>query len=358
MKGIVKKFKEIFNCSNKKEPNYDNWAIQMRIERIKNDANFINHCQHLSVDHPKLEEEMEFWNKLARLKIDNPIDYHNYDKKNCDYEQLKKEVFKFYLWLDQVYQKDYSFINNALDNLPYFTCTARKQNERSNTSGANDKRIFVNLNEGANYVGTKRTAVHEFGHSFEQSFEGRRYVDKQMMEVCACIIDNLYFDFASKKHPGEADAIKCDYAKYLVSNIDKAKKSLFEACVVQVVTGKATEDELKDKYGDLFSLDYIRRRLKDIETYQFGDLYEGRYLLPQAIAKGFMDLYHKEPEQAIRNLKGVMKNNTELSVDDAILKLGLNKKEYLMQDYIDTFIDRYERVRAIKTTTDTETLEK
>ena len=349
MSGIVKKFKRIFNFPNTQKQNYDTWTTDMRVERMQNDIDFKNHCQHLLIDHPNLEEEMKLWERIARIKIDNPIDYDNYQKQYVEYYILQREVFKFYVWLDTKFPKDYGFVNKALENLAYFTCVPRVHDERSNTSRGEYKRIFVNLHETDNYIGNKRTAVHEFGHSFEKSFDGTPYFDDGMREVCSCIIDNLYFEFAKEAHPDEADAIKCDQAFYLANNIEKAKKTLFEAHVVKVMNGQATFDDLKNDYGDLYSEEYIRRRLRDVETFKFGDLHEGRYLIPQAIAKAFVDKFHENPEQAVRNLKGVMAKNTDLKLDDAIAKLGLNKKNILIDDFVDTLNDRYSGLSQVKT---------
>jgi len=226
----------------------------------------------------------------------------------------------------------YITTDNHGDNKARSYCSSR-----IDRNGEQRREIFINP-EGR--IGDISAAIHELGHSLSQCFiQCRGSKDKNMSEVAPVILDAISNYYLSNRMPHLKSNFNTHAIHTQVQNVIKARETLLDGLVIKLMMNELTLDDIKAKYGNIFlrNTNVLKRCLENIETYNFTNMYEKRYLLPQAIALNVLDIYKKQPDEAVKLFKEILKNDSEWTIDQTLKYLKINSKEELIDNYVNKY---------------------
>lgn len=323
---------------------YAHLSVDERLQRALVDQDFKEYCIKCKSENPCFDSALETAKKIAAIDINGiAIDGRKiYINTPISEEQVKGDVLEFYEYLDFLSPNGKSLASAVKENMQYFSTDNRGNPNarsyclyRSDDQGNEHKEIFCNL-EGR--IGDTSCAIHEFGHSVCQSFTtGSK--DLRMKEVTTVILDQISNYWLAQKYPQLAD----NFGEYLVDiqtrNVVKARESLLDGLIINMQTGEMSLQDFQSDYGDMYfkNTNVLKRCLDDIETYRFSNMYEGRYLVPQAIALKMLDRFKQDPKVATAQLKGIIAHDADWTLEETLDYLGMPKESELVDEYVDNF---------------------
>lgn len=328
-------------------------SITQRIENVLNDVKFKKHCVMLRSLNPHFSQDFEMCEKIANININNiQIDGSKININAFSPEQVKQNIVEFYAYLDQLCPEQ-PLLNKVEENFKYLKLEHDKQHfcrsycsTRIDDEGKEIREIFCNV-EGR--VGDNSTAVHEVCHSLSKSFEIlKRPKDQRMTEVCPVIMDAISSYYFSKKYPQLNENFNEDALNAQVVNVIKARESLLDAVVIDVMTGHLTQSKAVMRYGEMFSrnTNILNRCLNNIEQYKFSAMFEKKYLVPQAIALEMLDRFKQNPSLTISQFKTVLSHDHEWTLEETLNYLGLEQQQTLIDSYVNKFGARTNELKS------------
>lgn len=323
----------------------NNLPFNERIARILHDENFRRDCindyrQNFFFKHLNLIKQIAFID-ISQYRIDN----HEFDATITE-QDILDETLSFYADLDAICPKQ-PLLPTVLENQKYVTFKPNynrlKPGEKPRSScgfswvkdeyGNNklEREIFFDLEQN---IKTRFAGPHEFAHSLSKAFEkGKPCADPLMAEFCPVIVDILSLEFFKNRHPEQAKMVERLKTEHMVQNVLKARTSLLEASVIQVMTGETTVTEVMQQYGSLFNPRMINNCLEQIEQNRFNPLYEARYVLSEVMATTLRDKMQVAPEEVVSSFKTVLSNDSEINFEQATEMLNLPPKEVMVDRY-------------------------
>ena len=330
--------------------------IQEKIVRILHNEEFRKHCKKCKEENPHFEEELAMAEKIARLDIrEYKPDSILIDSVRLSEEDIHEGIKSFYKHLDELYPSEKSLGSVAVKNLRYLTHDFEEYKKAINEPNAVNRSICSSWRDeqgNANRIIYARiehrvsdvtNACHEFAHSLSKMFtECRNWKDKDMAEIIPVIVDTLANHYFQTEFPELAENFNEDLISTQVSNVVKARYVLLEGLVIKLMLGEITLNEIQQRYGYMFlrNTRMLENCLESIEKYRFANMFEKRYLLPQAIAQLFMEKYKTNPQEAIKTLKTILENDADCNLEDALKSLGLESQEQVIDDYTTKFKSR------------------
>ncbi len=321
-------------------------SLTSKIKKIMQDKEFKEHCKKCRINNPYFEEELFIAEKIAKLNInDIHVDQDLiYLSKPFTIEQIEKNVVEFYDFLDKLAPTHISLGDIIAKNREYFsTDNHGDPNARSYCSsrrlenGEFQRKIFVNI-EGR--IGDISNAIHEYCHSLSLSFiECKPLKDKRMTEVPTLIIDAISNYYLSTAMPTLAKNFNENALNAQVLNVLKAREALLDGLIIKAITGEETIDNIIKNYSDLYlnNTNILERCIRRIETHNFSNMYEARYLLPQIIALNILKQFQTNSEETIKEYKQLLINDTEWTLEDTLKNFDLPPKEKLIEDYVTNY---------------------
>lgn len=324
-----------------------NLSITERINLVLNDNEFINHCHNCKKNNADFYKMFAVAEKIASIDVDYIFLDESllYPQKPFSKTGITNLSLMFYQELDRLSLESPSLSKKFMNNKKYFTTDDNGDKERRSCcriyideNGNQKREIFCKIE---NRITDPTTCVHEFCHSMSKTFEeGLVYQDKRMAEVCPVILDaisNHYFK--NNSHLLQA-GYKTNEINSQIVNVIKAREVLLEGLVIKVATGEMTYQEAVDKYSHIFqNQNIILRCLDKIENYKFANMFEYRYLLPQAIALKMLDKFKENPSDTISKFKQLLAHDHEWTVEQTLKFLNLPTEEKMIDDYVDGFDD-------------------
>ena len=328
---------------------YKEWSIEQRIVRMLQDEEFRQHCLKCKQENSQFEEEFAIAEKIAMIDVSN-IKFDDkllYPQQRFSVKEIKEYLIVFYEHLDNISSNNNSLINVVKENFKYIT-TDNHGDERARSycsssvdkNGKEYREIFINP-EGR--IGDISTAIHEIGHSLSQTFiKCKAPKDRNMSEIIPVILDAISNYYLSQNISSLEFNFNTNAIHTQVQNVIKAREVLLDGLVIKLMLNEITLDEVKSKFGDLFlrNTNILKRCLENIETYKFTNMYEKRYLIPQAVALKMLDLYKTKPEKAIEIFKEILQNDANWTVEETLKYLGIDSKQSLIDNYVENYDSR------------------
>lgn len=328
---------------------YKDWSIEQRIARMLQDEEFRQHCLKYKKENPQFDEDFAIAEKIAFIDISSVKfdDTQLYPTQKFSIDEIKKYLIEFYKHLDSLSKNDMSLLDVVKNNSKYVTMdnhgdkTARSYCSSSvDKNGEKRRDIFINP-EGR--IGDISTAIHEMGHSLSQTFiQCQAPKDRNMSEIAPVILDAISNYYLSQNIPSLESNFNANAIHTQIQNVIKAREVLLDGLVIKLMLNEITLDEVKSKFGDLFlrNTNILKRCLENIETYKFTNMYEKRYLIPQAVALKMLDLYKTKPEKAIEIFKEILQNDANWTVEETLKYLGIDSKQSLIDNYVENYDSR------------------
>ncbi len=328
---------------------YKDLSIEKRIARILQDEEFRQHCIKCKQENSQFEEEFAIAEKIAMIDISN-IKFDEkllYLQQRFSLKEIKEYLIGFYEHLDNLSSNDNSLINVVKENFKYVTTDCHGDElARSyclssvDKNGKEHREIFINP-EGR--IGDISTAIHETGHSLSQTFiKCKAPKDRNMSEIIPVILDAISNYYLSQNIPSLESNFNANAIHTQIQNVIKAREVLLDGLVIKLMLNEITLDEVKSKFGNLFlrNTNILKRCLENIETYNFTNMYEKRYLIPQAVALKMLDLYRTNPEKAVEIFKEILQNDTNWTIEETLKHLGIDSKQSLIDNYVENYETR------------------
>lgn len=324
-----------------------------RINKILSDNQFRKHCEYCKKNDINFEYEMKIAEKIARLDISQLTIDENliHMDKPFSVDEVDSQILAFYNALDDIYPEGIQLEKTAKENMQYISHDATKERKsrsycctKFNEDGTVFRKIFANI-EGR--IGDISNACHEVCHSLSKSFtkmKGMR--DINMQEVATVMVDAFSTEFMKKQYPNlQANFIE-DSIHTQVQNVMKAREVLLDGLVIKLMLGETTIDELKKDYGDLYlkNTRILDCCLDNIENKQFTNMFEKKYLLPQAISQIMLERFRVDAHTTIKQFKSIIENDTEWTIFDTLKNIGLEGVTEVFDDYIDNFQKRIQKL--------------
>lgn len=138
--------------------------------------------------------------------------------------------------------------------------------------------------------------------------EMKPYNDIYMQEVPAVIIDVLSMEFMKNQYQNLKLNLIESAIHTQILNVIKAREVLLDGLVIKLMLGETSLEELQKTYGDLFltNVRILDRCLENIEKKQFTNMFEKKYLLPQAIAQIMLERFKTDPVTTVEQLKEII----------------------------------------------------
>ena len=272
----------------------------------------------------------------------------NRDLLKADYpkETIIKEVYDFYADLDAICP-DMPLLPIVEKNMQYLTFEPNysrlKPGEIPRSSCGISSVVMPNgetrpLREIFIYedgdVRTIFSGPHEFAHSMSDSFlKLEKFRSNAVAELVPSIVDVFAPELYVKRHPEHAHIIAELQKQSLVTNVNKARQSLLEACVVKVMIGELKLEDVMAKYGSIFSPQMLNDCLSDIENDNFNPLGEAKYVLPHVMAETLLTMFKQNPEETVKNIKTVLGCDSRINLDQAYQLLHLPNLQTTLKNY-------------------------
>lgn len=324
-----------------------------RVTQMLADNQFRKYCAYCKSNNKNFEYEMKVVEQIARLNISSLTIDTNLIHMNTPFseEEVDKQIIAFYRSLDKIYSNGIQLEKIAKENLQYISHDATKEkNSRSyccskiNEDGTEFKKIFANI-EGR--IGDISNACHEICHSMSKSFtEMKPMRDKNMQEVATVIVDSLSAEFLKKQYPNlKANFIE-NSIHTQIRNVIKAREVLLDGLVIKLMLGETTIDELIKKYGDLYlkNTRILNRCLSNIENKQFTNMFEKKYLLPEAISQIMLERFKISPKTTIEQFKTIVEHDTDWTIFDTLKYIGLESIKDVVDNYVNNFENRMQKI--------------
>ncbi len=337
---------------------YKDLSIEERITRMLQDEEFRQYCLKCKKENSQFDEDFAIAEKIAFIDISS-IEFDDtqlYPTQRFSIDEIKKYLIDFYKHLDNLSKNDISLLDIVKNNYKYVTTdnhgdkTARSYcSSFVGQNGEKRREIFINP-EGK--IGDISTAIHEMGHSLSQTFiQCQAPKDRNMSEIVPVILDVISNCYLSQNIPSLESNFNANAIHTQIQNVIKAREVLLDGLVIKLMLNEITLDEIKSKYGGLFlkNTNILKRCLNNIETYKFTNMYEKRYLIPQAIALKMVDLYKTNPEKAIELFKEILKNDSNWTIEDAFKYLKIESKETLIDNYVENYDSRMDDLLNVQT---------
>lgn len=324
-----------------------------RINRMMSDEQFREHCYNCKNNNPNFEYEMEIAEKIARLDIEDLTVDESLIHLGASFPEdvVDSQILTFYKELDNICPDGIRLEATAKENMQYISHDATKEKSpRSyccsavNKDGTGFRKIFINI-EGR--IGDFSNACHEVCHSLSESFIAMKPMkDKNMQEVATVIVDVFSAEFFKKEFPNLQINFIENAISTQIQNVLKAREVLLDGLIIKLMVGEITLEEVQKKYGDLYlkNTSILNRCLNNIENKQFSNMFEKKYLLPQAIAQIMLDRFKTDPAVAVKQLKTIIENDTEWDVFDTLKNIGLAGVTEVFDDYINNFEVRTQKL--------------
>ncbi len=315
-------------------------TFQERIERILHDEDFRSHCQRI-YDDPEFEFEKkyQFVKRIAVLDVPKCDLPDNAFHKDFGERELIDKTIRFYQAVDK-FDPENPLAPVVEQNLKqYFTTDPKvgrlgKRAECGTVEkdGKRTKYIKVPLDPD---IRTLKSGPHEACHSLSQSFlQDTRKKYSSSGEICPVIVDALFAEYLKQTDPSCVPMIKADEEFNKGFVIIKAREALLDACVIRVMTGQDTIQNVMDQYGHIFGENTINRCLDNIESINFSGMMEERYILPMLIGQKVAENFGEDPHGTIHSFKQALAHDHEYSPAQLIETLNLPPEEELVQGYI------------------------
>jgi len=329
------------------ESPYKNLSISERIKKILNNETFRQFCLYYKQKNKDFEKNFKVAEKIATIDISNiKIDYDKlYLRTYFSVEDVKKNMLEFYQYLDNL-SNDNSNLSNIVKNHIQFAKYYTKSNNISHSycsssidkNGNIKKEIYINL-EGR--VGDVSNSIHEFCHSLSQGFINCKHPkDIKMLEVAPVILDFISNYYLAQQYPKLKKNFSDNLLFYNVQNVMKAREVLFEGLTIKLMLNEITIQEIESKYGKFLlriPLKLLENCIESIETENFAYMYESQYLILPVIASNVLEIYKTNPKDAVDLFKNILKNDTNLTMEETIKNLGFASEISLINDYIKNF---------------------
>ncbi len=348
---------------------YSHMSFNRRMARILGDVDFKHHCERLR-ERADFDEVFAIAEKVAKIDVsqigNNKSLISGLPKKRE--EDILFETEAFYSYLDSFAPGGINFVEQFNRNKQYFiTDPAHIKNLRGQApdkvrsfcsneilpDGTERKQIFSRI-EGR--IGDTPTAIHEFGHSFCETFmQCISPKDRDAGEYPAVILDQISSHVLRQLNMNEAEAY-LEYDKFTqILNVKKARECLAEALIVKVMIGEITFDQAMSTYGNLFKEfpDIMLGCVEKIEACKFNDImFEGKYLVPQAIALDMRERFRQDQRVVVELLKEIIAHNHEWTEEETLTHLGFISKHDVIDDYVEKYPTRIaqidDAIRAIQ----------
>lgn len=320
-----------------------------RIIRMMADDQFRKHCEWCKNNNPNFEYEIKIAERIASLDIKGLNIDENLIHMTTPFseEEVDSQILAFYKALDEIYPNGIQLSQIAKENMQYLSHDAKiEDNSRSyccskiNEDGTEFRKIFAHI-EGR--IGDISNACHEVCHSISKTFTAMKPMkDKNMSEVATVMVDALSAEFMKKQYPNLKINIIENAIHAQIQNIIKAREVLLDGLVIKLMIGEITLDELQKKYGDLYlnNTRILNRCLDNIETYKFTNMFEKKYLLPQAISQIMLERFKNDPTETIKQFKTIIENDTELTVAETLKSLNIGSINEVFNNYVCNFAIR------------------
>lgn len=332
-----------------KEHPYKNWTINQRIEKILQDEDFRKHCLKCKQSNPNFDEELAIAEKIALIDTS----YINFDysliypDQKFTAQDIRNYLIMFYEHLDSLSDNNTRLTNTVKNNFQYVkTDNGRNGKARSYCSVREDsqrnikREIFINP-EGR--IGDITTGIHELGHSLSNAFTQHKLrKDNNMVEVFPVILDAISNHYLSQTIPNLESNFNAHAIETQIINVVKAREALLDGLVIKLMLGETTLDEIASKYGHIYltNTNVLLRCLENIENIEFTNMYEIRYLVPQAIALKLLDIYKDNPKQAVSLAKEILQNDTNWTLKETLNYLGIESTQTLIDEYVANYHTR------------------
>ena len=323
-------------------------TLSERIARMVHDDEFRRHCARCRNSNPNFEYEMAVAEKIARLNIDQLVIDDNLIciKTPFSEEEIDFQVLEFYKSLDDICPDGIQLKEIAEANMQYLSHDVTKEkNSRSyccstKNNGNEFRKIFANIEGRINDISI---ACHEFCHSMSKSFTKMKpFKDENMREVGPVIVDALSAEFFKEQYPNLEINLLESAIHTQIQNVIKAREVLLDGLVIKLILGETSIDELKKNYGDLYlkNTRILNRCLDNIENKQFTNMFEKKYLLPQAISQIMLEKFKIDPITSVRLLKTIIENDTDWTIYDTVKNIGFTNIENVLDNYVGNFEKR------------------
>ena len=324
-----------------------------RINKMLSDNQFRQYCEDCKKNNINFEYEIKIAEKIARLDISHITIDENLIHMNTPFteDEVDSQILAFYRALDKICPEGMQLEKTAKENMQYLSHDITKEKSprsycctKFNNDGTAYKKIFVNI-EGR--IGDISNACHEVCHSLSQSFtKMKKMRDTNMQEVATVMVDVFSNEFLKTRYPHLRVNFIENSILTQIQNVMKAREVLLDGLVIKLMLGETTIDELKKNYGDLYlqNTRILSRCLDNIEKKEFSNMFEKRYLLPQAISQIMLERLMADPNNTVKQFKTIIEHDTEWSIKDTLQNIGLGSVTEVFDDYIDNFKERTQKL--------------
>ncbi len=322
-------------------------SVKDRIKRILEDEEFRSFCERCQKENSSFEDDFKISEKVAQLSMQAKADFSllQLGDERFSAGMVEKCVVDFYKSLDVLTPEMKPLMNDLLNNRQYvsledektdrsYCCYSRDENDKEH------RNIFINL-EGR--VGDACNAIHEMCHSLSKGFiEGKRPKDRRMSEICTVICDNLSNTYLMNQFPELKKNFIANSIHAQVLNVSKARESLLDGLIIKLMTGQMSVNECEKKYSGLF-LNHpgiVLNCIKNIENYEFTNMLESKYLVPQAVSLYVADIFKDNPKKGAEMFKMILENDCDWTLEETLQYLGIESVESLIDEYVAKFPER------------------
>lgn len=302
----------------------DKEKLRSRINKILNNPEFKLHCYRLRKN-PHFLSNKNIYEKIARLNINCNGLFPQQDLTISE-DIILQDALDFFKQIDMLTPNQIEIAPIAQKNANFYLTYEEEGFSRSccakigDGEGGFDPIIYINMKS---LINTRIVMAHELCHSIAPSFLGSRHIDERMTEVSTLIVDKIFSDYLKTIYPEYIPILEKEELYHLSQNVSKAKNALLESCIVEVVTGSLSMQSAMVKYGSLFSLEEIEEQVEAIEKCKFQNIYEGRYVIADAIAQNFYKDYKSNNAKKLNQFKKVLLSENEITLENAIKQFEL-----------------------------------
>ena len=315
-----------------------------RIAAILANDKFKTHCKNFR--NIELFKYLGLIERVALLDISKLTVNKDLLKQDYPREVITNEVLDFYAELDKICP-DIPLLPVAEKHMQYLTFEPNysrlKKGERPRSAcgishvpmpdGTVEVLREIFIYEDGDFR-TIFSGPHEFAHSMSDRFiKDVDFTSQAMAELVPSIVDVFALELYGKRHPEHAHIVAEAKKQALVSNVLKARQTLLEACVIKVMLGETTFEEVLAKYGHIFGPAMVSDCVEDIEKGDFNPLFEAKYVLPHVMAETLIEMFKQNPEETIKNIKILLTCDTKLTIEQAYDVLKLPNPETTLANF-------------------------